>query len=207
LVKQIVTLLRKELKITSEKERLVLVTTFGTSKSVLDEDAVLPVLSTYSVYATPRLIVGHIVKPGPLLVVENLSINAYNKSLTHPLVINFNKALNRENLIESVLPVLQERYWRESAKSKDSPMGSKDYDHGSAIGLDGLKEIQVEAPSGIYHTLSEDPEEVGVYKLDLLTSLFSDCRPAREWKIVEHCFPVANVREFYPNESNRCKKL
>lgn len=148
------TALRKDLHITDAKDRLILVTTFGQTRNILDEESIMP-FATYSVYSQPRTIVAYVCKPGSLVMIENVAPNTYQRFLTYPLVINYKHPISRSNLISNVAPTIQDRFWREDAK--DQAAGSKE---ATAMITEALKDIYVDHPKLAQNPLPQDADEV-----------------------------------------------
>jgi hypothetical protein len=155
-VKQVASALKKDLNIADTKDRLILVTTFGQTRNILDEESVMP-YNTYSVYSQPRTIAAYVCKPGSLVMIENVAPNSYQRFLTYPLVINYTHPISRSNLISNIAPTIQDRFWRDSAKSKEQPMGSKE---AMTVIADALKDIYVEHPKLAQNPLPSDMDEI-----------------------------------------------
>jgi hypothetical protein len=142
--------------LSDSKERLVLVNTFGQTRHILEEESTIP-YNTYPVYSQPRTIVAYICKPGSLVVIENIAPNSYQRYLTYPLVINYKHPISRVNLINNVAPTIQDRFWKESAKSKDQQMGSKEL---TTSITEALKDIYIDHPKLAQTLLPSDIDEV-----------------------------------------------
>lgn len=112
-----------------------MMTTAGPIRSIIDEESIMP-CNTYSpVYGQPRTIVAYVCKPGPLLIIENIAPISYQRFMTFPMVITYKHELTRPDLLQHVLPTIQERFWRENAKQKDQAMNSRE------LQTDSLKDI------------------------------------------------------------------
>lgn len=156
-VKQVTAALKKDLKLSDTKERLILVNTFGQTRSILDEDSLMPQHNTYPVYSHTRIIAAHIVKPGSVVLIENVAPNSYQRFLTYPLVVNYKHPISRANLINNIAPTIQDRFWRENAKSKDQTMGSKE---STTLITESLKDIYIDHPKLTQTPLPSDMDEV-----------------------------------------------
>jgi hypothetical protein len=156
LVKHVVAALRKEIQLTDPKDRLILVSTTGQIRNILDDELPMP-FNAYTVYSQPRTVAAYVVKPGALLMIENIAPNSYQRFVTYPIIINYKHTLTRNNLIQHVVPIIQDRFYREAAKNRDQAATSKD----SATSVsETLKDIFVDNPKLAQVPMPADPNEV-----------------------------------------------
>ncbi|KAI6202126.1 Ubiquitin carboxyl-terminal hydrolase and Peptidase C19 domain containing protein [Aphelenchoides besseyi] len=111
-VKQITALFKKRLNL-SENERLVLATTYGHGKTILDEELLVPQQYSYSGFGSGRTLVGYVCQNGPLILVENNSSATFPKTLSYPIVLNFENSITADRIIQTVAPFMAASIWRE----------------------------------------------------------------------------------------------
>lgn len=186
--------LRKELQLTDPKDRLILVSTTGQIHNILDEELPMP-YNAYTVYSQPRTIAAYVVKPGALVMIENIAPNSYQRFVTYPLVVNYKQTLTRNNLLQHVTPIIQDRFWREVAKNRDQAASSKD----SATSVsDYLKDIFVDNPKLAQVPMPADPNEVSVCVLGQLYVAFLGCRRQGVQIPADNCVPLERYGQLHP---------
>ncbi|CAD5218340.1 unnamed protein product [Bursaphelenchus okinawaensis] len=140
-----------------EKEDRLVIASGGTTPAVYDPAQPIPVITTYYNPA-PRQFFAYFVKPGPLIIVSNLVQNSFNKSVTLPLITNFDFKLTRRDIIDKVLPRIHEHFSKEFTTPNVSTSSTDESKFGGTGIRLGRNENSEEAAASMSDTFNCPPE-------------------------------------------------
>ncbi|CAD5225212.1 unnamed protein product [Bursaphelenchus xylophilus] len=151
---QLSTAVKENLKI--DKDTRLVIATGGLTPAAYEPEQPIPVMTSYY-SACPRQFFAYLCRPGPLIIVANMIMNSFNKSLTSPLITNFDFKLTRRDIVEKVLPRIYEHFSKEHTVSTSSNAPDESKFGGAGVRL-GRSEGSSDSGTSMTDSLNAPPE-------------------------------------------------